>query len=1002
MTLEKQGSDSIGQTAQTDDPEFDPHFKIFHELMAIKIREILLVSSPYDAYIMEEDGSLATRLIYEYHGLNLSQPPRITRAATAEQALGLLERGRFDLLVTMPHLSGMDGCAFRSRVKELYPDLPLVLLSHSVKDTFFADSPDHKSCIDSSFVWCCDSNLLLAVVKSVEDEANVDHDTRLAMVRVILLVEDSALHRSNLLPILYNELVQQTQSVLDEGLNEQHRLLKMRARPKVLTASSYEEALALFERYRPYIFAVMSDVRFPRNGKVDKRAGFDLLMTLRQQVPDLPLLMLSTDPNNRKLAQDLPAVFIEKDSDRIGEKIHDFFLRYLGFGYFVFRSPDGKEVGRANSLFEFEEMLGRIPLDSVVYHARHNHFSNWVMARAEVALASRLHMDHCIGFDRPEELREDLIRKVHVLRRIRQRGVVLQFSNQHFDPRTMDFVRIGQGSMGGKARGVAFIASRLQQATHEHGLLVQANVKIPQTCVIATSGFEEFVAKNNLGRIKHATDDEIGKAFLAARMPHWLEDDLRAFLAKVHWPLAIRSSSMLEDAQFRPYAGLYATFMLRNDADNFDDRLRDLIRAVKLVYASTWFEEPKAFSRSIGQTREDAMAVIIQQLIGSCYGDHFYPAISGVVQSYNYYPVGNMRQDEGIAQIAIGFGRTVVEGEQSLRFSPVYPQNLPQFSTVDDILANSQRWFYSLPFAIDGPRTMQQTDLVRREVDRGADESAIRQLSSTYDPQEHRIRDSDLPGPKVMTFAPLLKYGAYPLPEVLTILSDLGKQGMGCEVEVEFAIDLADPAKDSTFYFLQVRPIVTAGEQGAVAISEREKEQAFLWSSQSLGHGRIETISDVVYVRPESFLAAKTKEIAGEIGRINRQLHREGRPFLLIGPGRWGTADPWLGIPVIWSEISGVEAIVELQGYGMDVEPSQGSHFFQNITSLGIPYLMVEDAKKGQRGPKTSRISWSWLKKQEVVVDQVYTRHVHTRQPLLLKVDGRSGEAVCLAAQKNG
>jgi len=988
------------QAAPTSYPEeFDPHFKVFHELMAFKVREILLVSSPYDAYILEEDGSMASRIINEYHGLNLSQPPRITWVATAEQAFALLEKKRFDLVVTMPHLGGMDGCTFGRRIKEHHRDLPVILLSHSVRDAVVVEENGASACIDNTYVWCCDSDILLAIVKNVEDRRNVDFDTRRAMVRVILLVEDSAVHRSSLLPMLYGEVVKQTQAVLDEGLNEKHRLLKMRARPKILTASTYEEALALFNRYRPYIFAVMSDGRFPRGGRLQDSAGLELLRYIRSTSGDLPLLMLSTETINEQPARRIPAVFADKNAEDLPAQVHDFFLRYLGFGDFVFRLPDGTEVGRAASLGEFEQQLRRVPVRSVLYHAANNHFSHWVMARAEVGLAARLHREGVASITDGEQLRSDIIAEVHALRRIRQEGVVAQFSERDYDPEITDFVRIGRGSMGGKARGIAFIASRLYLAKRTDSILSRCRVRIPRTCVITNTGFDDFIALNNLHPVDDEPDEAIARRFLAADMPDWLLADLRSFLARIDYPLSVRSSSMLEDAQFRPYAGLYTTFMLANSARDFEVRLQHLIRAVKLVYASTWFASPRAFSRSIGQSRQDSMAVIIQQLAGSHYGGFFYPAISGVVQSYNYYPVAPMQPEDGIARIALGFGKTVVEGEQSLRFCPSYPSNLPQFSTVEDILANAQRWFYCLDCSDPDSFVTDNANLQRRPVDDAVDEEPVRMLSSTYLPEEHRIRDADLPGQKVLTFAPVLKYGIYPLPELLRELLHLGREGMGCEVEIEFAVDLHREAGRSVFYFLQIRPIVTGSEKLEVHIRRQERQRAVIHSRRSLGHG-VFRMRDVVFVHPRRFDPASTRNMARQIGRINRQLHRQGRPYLLVGPGRWGTADPWLGIPVQWGDISGVGAIVELQNAGVRAEASQGTHFFQNITSLGIPYLMVTD-QAAEEGRGEEFIDWNWLLGLEIVRQEQYITHVVAGESWILKVDGHTSEGVLFPADSD-
>ncbi len=967
-----------------DNNEHDPHFKIFHELMKFRVQEILLVSSPYDAYILEEDGSMASRIINEYHGLNFSRPPRITRTANAEQALELLQQQHFDLVVTMAHLKGMEGCDFAIKIRELCTDIPVILLAHSVRDALNQTDFLQRPCFDNSYTWCCDSSIMLALVKNAEDQRNVDHDTQKAMVRVILLVEDSPLHRSTLLPILYEELVQQTLAVLDEGLNEQHRLLKMRARPKILTAASYEEALSLFTHYRPYIFSVMSDVRFPKNGQESASAGYELLREIRSQIPDLPLLMLSSEAENQDLARQIPAVFIEKKPRGMVEELHQFFIHHLGFGDFIFRIPEGAEVGRASTLYEFEQQLEVIPRESLLYHARCNHFSNWVMARTEVSLAARLHKDRIRAIDDCSTLRRDLITKVRSLRVSRQQGVMTRFSNRYYDPEITEFTRIGMESVGGKARGIAFMASVLHQARYQQPLFQDNIIKIPQTCVIAASGFKDFILLNNLQPDEQLTDHEIKQQFLAGTLPDWLLNDLRAYIKDIRYPLSVRSSSLLEDARYRPYAGLYHTCMLTNQADDDNQRLEQLIEAVKKVYASTWFESPRSYSHSIGQTRADAMAVIIQQAVGRQYGDYFYPALSGVAQSYNYYPVDPMQAEDGIVHLATGFGKTVVEGEQSLRFCPAHPQHMPQFSTVEDMLNNAQRHFYSLPYSTGGEPV---GGITLRQLEDAVDDEGIQFLSSTYIPEEHRIRDARIPGPKVLTFAPILKYDMYPLAALLKEILTLGRDGMGCEIEIEFAIDLAENPAESVFYFLQIRPIVVGNEIEHQKISKKEKKTAFLASQDSLGFGQ-HSIQDIVFARPDSFDRAQTQEYAQIIGKFNRILHEQEHPYLLIGPGRWGTADPWLGIPVQWRDISGVGAIVELQNGVVRAEASQGSHFFQNITSLGIPYLMIRNQGPGDQ------IDWDWLLNQERENEQQGICHVRLARPFLLKVDGESNEAV--------
>lgn len=980
--------------------DFDPHFKIFHELMQFKVQEILLVSSLYDAFLMEEDGSLATRLINEYHGLNLSKAPRITRVSTAEEALEIVRRVPFDIVLTMPYLGSMDAFELGGEIKKIRPDLQVVLVAHNLRSTF-ADKLDAYG-VDRIFIWCCEADLLLAIIKNLEDHRNVDADIARAMVRVIIYVEDSPVYRSLFLPLIYREVVRQTQSVLDESLNERHRLLRMRARPKILMATSYEEAMRLYERYKPYVFAVISDARFRRGGGLDANAGFSLLGHIRSESADLPLLMVSSEPENRLRAQQLPAMFIDKGSPVIRDELHTFFLNYLGFGDFVFRLPDDTAIGHASTLREFEEKLKVIPGASLEYHAKRNHFSNWVMARAEVALARRLHSEYIADITSIEAMREDLVYKVHSLRKLRQQGVVVKFKQGDYDPDIMDFVKIGGGSMGGKARGLAFMWACLQGLYAEESILTRFPVTIPRTCVITADGFDAFVAENNLSYQATLSDEMIADFFLDASLPAWLRKELAAYLKKASWPLSVRSSSLLEDAQFRPYAGLYSTYFLANNHDDFNERLSQLESAVKLVYASTWFESPRAFSQATNVGREDSMAVIIQEVVGSEHDGYWYPSISGVAQSHNYYPVLGMKAEEGIAHIALGIGKTVVEGEKSLRFSPAHPKRLLQFSSVEDILENCQRQFYAIDLKANACLQRYGSNLARRGVQDASGDLPVRLLSSTYVAEEHRIRDADLPGMKVMTFAQLLKYRSYPLPEMLCELLELGRRGMGCEVEIEFAVKLHREIEKSTFNFLQIRPMVTGGERVDVQICDGDVAKSFCYSRNSLGHGSFTDIADIVYVDPYQFDPARTREIAAEIRLLNHRLKAEQRSYLLIGPGRWGSADPWLGIPVQWGDISGVGAIVELRGRLLRVDPSQGSHFFQNITSLGIPYLTVteslDDAVKRSRDQEF--LDWGWLAAQPHCGGLRHVHHVCLAEPLLLKCDGKRSESCLLPGSK--
>jgi CheY-like chemotaxis protein len=973
--------------------EFYSQFKMFHEIMSIKVREILLVSSPYDAYIMEEDGSLASRIINEYSGLNLSLPPRVTRTSSGYQALSLLEQKHFDMVITMPQVDDMDARTLAGQIKKSFPNLPIILLSHSIRSIFPQGEYQKITGIDKIFIWSGNSDLLLALVKNAEDRLNIDRDTQRAMVRVLILVEDSPQYYSTFLPLIYKEFVKQTQSVLGVGLNEEHRLLRMRSRPKIMLAETYEEAMSLYEKYRNYLIGVISDTRIIRNGLPDENAGADILTTIKQEIPDLPILLLSSESKNRQKAERIPAVFLDKNSPNLLVEIHQFFLNHLGFGDFVFRSPDGTEIDRASNLRTLEMKVRTIPDESLLYHASRNHFSNWLMARSEFALASTFREVQTGDFSSIAEMREYIVTGLHTLRKLQQKGVVAQFKAHTFDADIMDFVKIGDGSLGGKARGLAFMSALL----HEHAgqfALPQVHVEIPKTLVITTQGFESFILSNHLQYVAKTdlSDCEIAAIFLRAQMPEWLVSNLEAFLSQVSYPLSIRSSSLLEDAHFQPYAGLYQTYMIPNNHPDPAVRLSQLIDAIKLVYASTYYEDPKSFTRhSVSQPQEEAMAVIIQQLVGEQYEDFFYPAVSGVAQSHNFYPVSHMKPEDGIAHIAIGLGKTVVEGEKNLRFSPRYPKILPQFTTVEDILANSQRYFYALKVR-NYPEKLNfgmYSNLEKREIDDAETELPIRLLSSTYIVNEHRIRDTgNIPGAKIATFASILKHDLFPLPQLLCELLELGRKGMGCPVEIEFSVNLGtNRERKNEFYFLQMRPLAAEIDRSDVGITDEEIRKAWCFSQSVLGNGRYDNIADIVYVKPQDFKVDATVQMAEEIGGINTVLAREKRRYLLIGPGRWGSSDRWLGIPVQWRNISGVGAIIELKNGHIHADPSQGSHFFQNITSLGIPYITVVEES-------TDVLDWNWLESRDVMQETPYIRHVRLEKPMTIKIQGK--KSICV------
>ncbi|MDJ0780437.1 MAG: PEP/pyruvate-binding domain-containing protein [Desulfosarcinaceae bacterium] len=998
--------------------DFDTHFKVYHELMAHKVLEILLVASPYDAYILEEDGSLAAKIINEYSGLNLSRPPRLTREASAEGALEAVGRRRFDLVLAMPNPDDLNTYLLGMALKERQADLPVILLAHSIKGLPEPPGATAAAGIDQIFIWSGDADLLLAIVKSVEDRLNAPDDTGRAMTRILLLVEDSPLYRSYLLPRIYREVVRQTQNILEESLNEEHRLLKMRARLKILVAGDYENAWSLFQTYRDYLFGVISDTRFPRAGRVAETAGYELLRAVKGEIPDLPLLLLSTESQNRERAARIPAQFLDKNDPQLFNKLHDYFMDYLGFGDFVFRTAAGKEVGRAGNLKMLEKILPQIPEEPLCYHASRNRFSNWIMARGEITLASMLRRVQVSDFDTVAEMRAFIIASIRSLRLWRQKGVVADFRSEHYDPEISDFVKIGRGSLGGKARGLAFVANLLRQS---HDLVTRypdVTIQVPRTLVITTTEFDAFVEENELESLLRGSlsDTQIARRFDAGDFSEEMIDSLACFLEQVTYPLSVRSSSLLEDAHFHPFAGLYKTFMVPNNHPDPAVRLAQLCTAIKLVYASLYFRAPRRYSDSAAfQLRKESMAVMIQQMVGRQYGDFFYPAISGVAQSQNYYPVGHLKPEEGVARIALGFGESVLGGKGGLRFCPRHPNYLPQFSKLEDILDNAQQQFYALRMR-DNPDQLyfeRGGNIEPREIHTAEAEFPVRALSSTYLPAEGRVRDgAHHKGPKLLTFAAVLKYGQYPLASILADILTLGRQGMGCPVEFEFSMNLnPEDGERHAFHLLQMRPMSAAETPMVVEISDEERATSFCYSRSGLGHGRFESIRDIVQVSRRRFDAGETVAIAQEIAALNARLAAQGRTYLLMGPGRWGSFDRWLGIPVKWRDIAAVGAMVELRNAQLSADASQGSHFLQQITSRGIPYITVTEADtpsgngalmddtvpavsdrrgRGQR----EAVRWHQLEGAPVVSRSRWLNHLQTATPLMIKCNGRSSECV--------
>jgi CheY-like chemotaxis protein len=981
----------------------EPWHRRFQALMPFRVREILLVSSAYDAFVLEEDGSLSDRLFYQYSELSLSWAPRITHAVNTERALQLLSRRRFDMVMTVVRIGDTDADELSRTIKERHHDIPVVLMIFDEADLQLFPGGRIPITIDHVFQWSGSAATLIAAIKLVEDQRNVRHDTRTAGVQVILVVEDKVRAYSSFLGILYPELLQQAGSLIAEGLNDFHRLMRMRARPKVVLATDFENGLAAFNHLRDHICALMTDVSIPRDGVEEPQAGLDLARLIRHGHADAPILFQTAEADAKPRANELGAWFVRKNSPRFHARVRNFLQEALGFGEFVFRLPDRTEVARASDTYEMEQALLHVPPESVAYHARRNHFSVWLRARSMFALADRIRPRTLAQIDDDvEQLRSDLVAVLQEARWQEQEGVITDFSPRLHAPQNR-FVRVGRGSIGGKGRSVAFVNTQIVR----HGLLDRLaglQIRIPKTVVLGTDVFDEFMAQLDVDELLELDDEAITEAFLAHPLPPDAVHDLRAAFDDLSGPLAVRSSSLLEDSRFQPFAGVYATYMMANNHPDPDKRFAEMCRRIKAVYASAFWHEARHYLAGTPHEAEDQkMAVLIQQVIGGRFGERFYPHLSGVAQSHNYYPVGAQLAEDGVATIALGLGHTVVGGGVALRFSPGAPTSRPQYPTAESFARGSQASFLAIDLTAEVPgqplgapeSTLMRSDLAVAESD-----GTLDFVGSVYCPEDDVIRDNlQLAGPRVVTFNNILKWNAVPLAEALSMLLKLLRDGVGEEVEIEFALDLADYGRDlprkqkrrtPRLYVLQVRPMTSPELRGLALDLEATPDDHFVCrTDQSLGHGSIEDIHDVVYVDRASCDPHCSRQVAREVSAINAELHAEGRPYLLVGPGRWGTSDTTLGIPVAWYDIAGARVIVETPLASRHVDPSQGTHFFRNITGLRIGYLTVKDNA-------SSWIDLDWLEQAPLHERRERVRHIRLAKPVAIHLDGRSGSAAVL------
>lgn len=957
----------------------------YQDLMQKRIINVLLICSNYDAFMLEEDGRINEKIFLEYTSKNLRYPPQFTQARSSEKAFELLETKEFDLVITMLNVGKIDAFEMARKVKMRFPRIPIVVLTHFSREVTMKLANEDLSSIDYVFCWLGNSSLLLAIIKLLEDRMNAPYDIDEVGVQAILLVEDSVRYYSSYLPNIYKVIFDQTNELMTEGLNEHRKTLRMRARPKILLAKTYEEALALYNKYNQNLLGIISDISYARKGQRDNEAGIRLARHIRKTNNQLPILLQSSDTWDEKIIRELRVAFIDKYSKTLLMELKHYIKDNYGFGDFVFKDPaTGMEMERANNLHSLQVKIARVSSRSLEYHVSNNHFSRWLKARALFSIAHLFAQKSKEDFNNIEEIRSYLIDSIANYRRMKGRGIIAS----HIDEYAV-FTRLGDGQLGGKARGLAFIDSVINKykiMTHWKDV----TIAIPRTVVITTDIFDEFMEENDLYEfaLSNNSDEDILQRFVYSRSPMRMRSYVKQMSEFFKSPLAVRSSSLLEDSHYQPFAGVYSTYMIPNNHPDPLVRIQQLDQAIKSVYASVFFKESKAYIAATSNViDEEKMAVVIQEVSGRSYGNKFYPAVSGVARSVNFYPIEPERYEDGVANIAFGLGKTIVEGGVSLRFCPRYPRKSLQLSSLELALRDSQKHFYSLNLDPDKfqPSVDDTVNLFHLRIKEAESDSSLKYVASTYDYQDQIIRDGLYEGgKKIITFANILRYNSFPLPEILQTLLEIGKKEMNNQVEIEFAVHLDTPANQpQAFYFLQIRPVVETQEKNRIKVSTCKPEESIIISRQALGNGIIDNIHDFIYVKPDSFNPANTHEIAQTIERINSQMVREHKSYILVGPGRWGSADPWLGIPVKWAQISAARLIVEASTKTFRIDPSQGTHFFQNLTSFHVGYFTINPHLN-----EGGHYNLEFLDNTPAVFEDQYLRHLKFNNPAVIKIDG--------------
>ncbi|MCD8178172.1 MAG: phosphoenolpyruvate synthase [Tannerellaceae bacterium] len=966
----------------------------FADLMNKRIYNVLLIASKYDAFMLEDDGRVDEQIFNEYTALSLRYPPRFTQVTTKEEALRELEDRNFELIICMPNMDDRHMFAGAKEIKKHYPSIPIVVLTPFSKEVSKRVADEDLSAIDYIFSWLGNSDLFLAIIKLIEDKMNAEDDIESVGVQIILLVEDSIRFYSSALPHLYKFVLEQSQEFSKEALNDHQRTLRMRGRPKIKLARTYEEAVRIFYKYKNNMLGIISDMSFQHNGMKDPFAGYKFGQYVRKTGLIIPFILESSESNNVVYAKELHASFVDKNSKSYPQDLKKKIMQRFGFGDFVILNPHTREeIMRIKDLKDLQKKVFDIPDDSLVYHLSRNHFSRFFYSRAMFPPAEILKQVDVSDYANMDEARKLIFDLIVEYRRMKNTGVVAVYQKERFDEYS-NFARIGNGSLGGKGRGLAFIGTMVKRNRD----LSKDNflVTIPKTVVISTDIFDEFMETNDLYQVALSDIEDSGilRYFLHASLPSSLIEDLIAFFEVVKSPVAIRSSSLLEDSHYQPFAGIYSTYMVPKVEDKYE-MLRMVSDAIKGVYASVFYKDSKAYMTATSNLiDQEKMAIVLQEVVGTHYGDRFYPTISGVARSLNFYPIGNEKAEDGIANVALGLGKYIVDGGLTLRFSPRHPHNILQMSTMDFALRETQTRFYALDMK-NLPEQFSEDDsfnLLKLSVKDADSDGSLKYIASTFDPYDQIIRDGYYAGGrKIISFVNILQHDVFPLAETLDQILQIGQDEMARPVEIEFAVNIhPDNSQLATFYILQIRPIVDNKEVMDEDLTKITKEESILMSESVLGHGIVTDVHDVVYVKSGAFNSSNNQLIAYEIEKINRQFTELEGNYVLVGPGRWGSSDHWLGIPVKWPHISNARVIVEAGLENYRIDPSQGTHFFQNLTSFGVGYFTINPFKGD---------GWfdeEYLNAQPAVQETAYLRHVRFEKPIVIKMDGKKSLGVVL------